>query len=279
MPVRKLKPRSPGVRFRTISGFEEITKSTPEKSLLDALARTGGRNNRGRLTAKRRGGGHRKQYRIIDFKRNKDGVEAKVIGVEYDPNRSANIALLVYGDGEKRYILSPEGLKVGDKVASGEQAEIRTGNSLPIKLIPEGTLVHNVELRCGKGGQMSRSAGASAQLMAKEGSYATFKLSSGEVRLVQINCRATIGVVGNSEHANISYGKAGRTRWIGRRPRVRAVAMNPVDHPMGGGEGRSSGGRHPCSPWGQPAKGFKTRSPRKNSNKFILSRRKKRNKR
>jgi len=276
MPVRKLKPRSPGVRFRTISGFEEITKSTPEKSLLDALARTGGRNNRGRMTAKRRGGGHRKQYRIIDFKRNKDGVEAKVIGVEYDPNRSANIALLVYGDGEKRYILSPEGLKVGDKVTSGDQAEIRTGNSLPIKLIPEGTQVHNIELRCGKGGQMARSAGASAQLMAKEGSYATFKLSSGEIRLVEINCRATVGVVGNSEHANISYGKAGRTRWIGRRPRVRAVAMNPVDHPMGGGEGRSSGGRHPCSPWGQPAKGFKTRSPRKSSNKFILSRRKKR---
>ena len=279
MPVRKLKPRSPGVRFRTISGFEEITKSTPEKSLLDALARTGGRNNRGRMTAKRRGGGHRKQYRIIDFKRNKDGIEAKVVGVEYDPNRSANIALLVYGDGEKRYILSPEGLKVGDKVASGDQAEIRTGNSLPIKLIPEGTPVHNIELRCGKGGQMARSAGASAQLMAKEGSYATFKLSSGEVRLVGVNCRATIGVVGNSEHSNVSYGKAGRTRWIGRRPRVRAVAMNPVDHPMGGGEGRSSGGRHPCSPWGQPAKGFKTRSPRKNSNKFIISRRKKRNKR
>jgi len=276
MPVRKLKPRSPGVRFRTISGFEEITKSTPEKSLLDALARTGGRNNRGRMTAKRRGGGHRKQYRIIDFKRNKDGVEAKVASVEYDPNRSANIALLVYGDGEKRYILSPDGLGVGDRVTSGDEAEIRTGNSLPIKLIPEGTQVHNIELRCGKGGQMARSAGASAQLMAKEGSYATLKLSSGEVRLVGVSCRATIGVVGNSEHANVSYGKAGRTRWIGRRPRVRAVAMNPVDHPMGGGEGRSSGGRHPCSPWGQPAKGFKTRSPRKSSNKFILNRRKKR---
>ena len=276
MPVRKLKPRSPGVRFRTISGFEEITKSTPEKSLLDALGRTGGRNNRGRMTAKRRGGGHRKQYRIIDFKRNKDGVEAKVASVEYDPNRSANIALLIYSDGEKRYILSPDGLGVGDRVTSGDQAEIRTGNSLPIKLIPEGTQVHNIELRCGKGGQMARSAGASAQLMAKEGSYATLKLSSGEVRLVGINCRATIGVVGNSEHANVSYGKAGRTRWIGRRPRVRAVAMNPVDHPMGGGEGRSSGGRHPCSPWGQPAKGFKTRSPRKSSNKFILNRRKKR---
>ena len=276
MSVRKLKPRSPGSRSRTIPGFEEITKSTPEKRLLDAIARTGGRNNRGRLTAKRRGGGHRKQYRIIDFKRNKDGVEAKVASVEYDPNRSANIALLVYGDGEKRYILSPDGLGVGDRVTSGDDAEIRTGNSLPIKLIPEGTQVHNIELRCGKGGQMARSAGASAQLMAKEGSYATLKLSSGEVRLVGVSCRATIGVVGNSEHANVSYGKAGRTRWIGRRPRVRAVAMNPVDHPMGGGEGRSSGGRHPCSPWGQPAKGFKTRSPRKSSNKFILSRRKKR---
>lgn len=276
MPVRKLKPRSPGSRSRTIPGFEEITKSTPEKRLLDAIARTGGRNNRGRLTAKRRGGGHRKQYRIIDFKRNKDGVEAKVASVEYDPNRSANIALLVYGDGEKRYILSPDGLGVGDRVTSGDDAEIRTGNSLPIKLIPEGTQVHNIELRCGKGGQMARSAGASAQLMAKEGSYATLKLSSGEVRLVEVSCRATIGVVGNSEHANVSYGKAGRTRWIGRRPRVRAVAMNPVDHPMGGGEGRSSGGRHPCSPWGQPAKGFKTRSPRKSSNKFILNRRKKR---
>jgi large subunit ribosomal protein L2 len=276
MPVRKLKPRSPGSRSRTVPGFEEITKSTPEKRLLDAIARTGGRNNRGRLTAKRRGGGHRKQYRIIDFKRNKDGVEAKVASVEYDPNRSANIALLVYGDGEKRYILSPDGLGVGDRVTSGDDAEIRTGNSLPIKLIPEGTQVHNIELRCGKGGQMARSAGASAQLMAKEGSYATLKLSSGEVRLVGVSCRATIGVVGNSEHANVSYGKAGRTRWIGRRPRVRAVAMNPVDHPMGGGEGRSSGGRHPCSPWGQPAKGFKTRSPRKSSNKFILNRRKKR---
>ena len=276
MPVRKLKPRSPGSRSRTIPGFEEITKSTPEKRLLDAIARTGGRNNRGRMTSKRRGGGHRKQYRIIDFKRNKDGVEAKVASVEYDPNRSANIALLVYSDGEKRYILSPDGLGVGDRVTSGDDAEIRTGNSLPIKLIPEGTQVHNVELRCGKGGQMARSAGASAQLMAKEGSYATLKLSSGEVRLVGVSCRATIGVVGNSEHANVSYGKAGRTRWIGRRPRVRAVAMNPVDHPMGGGEGRSSGGRHPCSPWGQPAKGFKTRSPRKSSNKFILNRRKKR---
>jgi large subunit ribosomal protein L2 len=276
MTVRKLNPRTPGTRHRTIPGFEEITKSTPEKSLLESISRTGGRNNRGRMTAKRRGGGHRKQYRIIDFKRNKDNVEARVEGVEYDPNRSANIALLVYGDGEKRYILSPNGLKVGDKVASGDKAEIKTGNSLPIKLIPEGTQLHNIELRCGKGGQIARSAGASAQLMAKEGSYGTIKLSSGEVRLVQLNCRATIGVVGNSEHNNVSHGKAGRTRWVGRRPRVRAVAMNPIDHPMGGGEGKSSGGRHPCSPWGQPAKGYKTRAPRKSSKSLILSRRKKR---
>ena len=276
MPVRKLKPRTPGTRHRTIPGFEEITKSTPEKSLLESISRTGGRNNRGRMTAKRRGGGHRKQYRIIDFKRNKDGIEAKVAGIEYDPNRSANIALLVYGDGEKRYILAPNGLKVGDRVASGDKAEIKNGNSLPIKLIPEGTQLHNIELRCGKGGQIARSAGASAQLMAKEGTYGTIKLSSGEVRLVQLSCRATIGVVGNSEHNNVSHGKAGRTRWVGRRPRVRAVAMNPIDHPMGGGEGKSSGGRHPCSPWGQPAKGYKTRAPRKSSNSVILSRRKKR---
>jgi large subunit ribosomal protein L2 len=278
MAVRKMKPRSAGVRFRTISGFEEITKSTPEKSLLESMARAGGRNNRGRLTAKRRGGGHRKQYRLIDFKRNKDGVEARVEGIEYDPNRSANIALLVYNDGEKRYILSPDGLSVGDKVASGPDAEVRVGNCLPLKVIPEGSVVHNVELRCGKGGQLARSAGASVQLMAKEGKYATLKLSSGEVRLVEVACRATVGVVGNSDHANISFGKAGRTRWIGRRPRVRAVAMNPVDHPMGGGEGRSSGGRHPCSPWGQIAKGLKTRTPRKSSNRFIVSRRKKRRK-
>jgi len=278
MAVRKMNPRSPGVRFRTISGFEEITKSTPEKSLLESMARAGGRNNRGRLTAKRRGGGHRKQYRLIDFKRNKDGVAARVEGIEYDPNRSANIALLVYNDGEKRYILSPDGLSVGDKVASGPEAEVRVGNCLPLKVIPEGSVVHNVELRCGKGGQLARSAGASVQLMAKEGKYATLKLSSGEVRLVEVACRATMGVVGNSDHANVSFGKAGRTRWIGRRPRVRAVAMNPVDHPMGGGEGRSSGGRHPCSPWGQIAKGLRTRKPRKSSSRFIISRRKKRRK-
>lgn len=275
MPVRRMRPTSAGVRFRTISTFEEVTKKTPEKSLLVAIGRKGGRNHHGRVTAPHRGGGHRKLYRIIDFRRNKDGVPAKVEGIEYDPNRSANIALLVYADGEKRYILAPRELKAGATVMSGEKAEIRVGNCLPLGLIPEGTLVHNIELRPGKGGQIARSAGTGAQLMAKEGRYANIKLGSGEVRLVELKCRATIGTVGNSDHENISWGKAGRSRWLGRRPRTRAVAMNPVDHPMGGGEGRSSGGRHPCSPWGQPAKGFKTRKKKKPSEKFILSRRKK----
>tara|TARA_Y100001960_G_scaffold315994_1_gene382310 strand:+ start:43 stop:873 length:831 start_codon:yes stop_codon:yes gene_type:complete len=274
MPVRKLKPRSPGVRFQTISGFDEITKCEPEKSLLVSISRSGGRNNNGRLTVKRRGGGHRKQYRIIDFKRGKDGIEARVVGIEYDPNRSARIALLVYSDGEKRYIIAPAKLRVGDVLMSGEKAEIKIGNCLPLKDIPEGTLVHNIEMRLGKGAQIARSAGNGVQLMAKEGEYVTLKLKSGEVRLIHKNCRATIGVVGNSEHENVSIGKAGRVRWMGRRPRVRAVAMNPVDHPMGGGEGRSSGGRHPCSPWGQSAKGLKTRKVNKQSNKFILSRKK-----
>jgi len=274
MPIRKLKPRSPGVRFQTISGFDEVTKSTPEKSLLVAIARKGGRNNHGRITAKRRGGGHRKQYRIIDFKRQKDGIPAKVVGIEYDPNRSARIALLSYSDGEKRYIISPAKLSVGDVLFSGEDADIRIGNCLPLKDIPEGTLIHNVEMRPGKGAQIARSAGGSVQLMAKEGEYVNLKLKSGEVRLIHKNCRATIGTVGNADHENVSIGKAGRVRWMGRRPRVRAVAMNPVDHPMGGGEGRSSGGRHPCSPWGQSAKGLKTRNVKKISNKFILSRKK-----
>ena len=272
MPIRKLKPRSPGVRFQTISGFDEITKSTPEKSLLVSLSRKGGRNNNGRITAKRRGGGHRKQYRVIDFKRRKDGIPAKVVGVEYDPNRSARIALLSYSDGEKRYIIAPSKLNVGDVLMSGENAEIRIGNCLLLKNIPEGTLIHNVEMRPGKGAQIARSAGSGVQLMAKEGDYVTLKLKSGEVRLIHRNCRATIGTVGNADHENISIGKAGRVRWMGTRPRVRAVAMNPVDHPMGGGEGRSSGGRHPCSPWGQIAKGLKTRKVKKLSNKFILSR-------
>jgi large subunit ribosomal protein L2 len=274
MPIRKLKPRSPGVRFQTISGFDEVTKSTPEKSLLVAIARKGGRNNYGRITAKRRGGGHRKQYRIIDFKRQKDGIPAKVVGIEYDPNRSARIALLSYLDGEKRYIISPAKLNVGDILMSGEKADIKIGNCLPLKDIPEGTLIHNVEMRPGKGAQIARSAGGSVQLMAKESEYVNLKLKSGEVRLIHKNCRATIGTVGNADHENVSIGKAGRVRWLGRRPRVRAVAMNPVDHPMGGGEGRSSGGRHPCSPWGQSAKGLKTRNVKKLSNKFILSRKK-----
>lgn len=275
MPIRKRKPRSPGVRFQTVSGFDEVTKSTPEKSLLVAIGRKGGRNNNGRITAKRRGGGHRKQYRIIDFKRRKDGIPAKVVGIEYDPNRSARIALLSYSDGEKRYIISPAKLNVGDVLMSGEKADIRIGNCLPLKDIPEGTLIHNVEMRPGKGAQIARTAGGVVQLMAKEGEYVNLKLKSGEVRLIHKNCRATIGAVGNADHENVSIGKAGRVRWMGRRPRVRAVAMNPVDHPMGGGEGRSSGGRHPCSPWGQSAKGLKTRNVKKSSNKFILSRKKK----
>ena len=275
MPIRKKKPSSPGVRFQTISGFDEITKAEPEKSLLVSISRSGGRNNNGRVTAKRRGGGHRKQYRIIDFKRGKDGIEAKVVGIEYDPNRSARIALLVYSDGEKRYIIAPAKLNVGDALVSGENAEIKIGNCLPLKDIPEGTLIHNIEMRPGKGAQIARSAGNGVQLMAKEGEYVTLKLRSGEVRLIHKNCRATIGIVGNSDHENVSIGKAGRVRWMGRRPRVRAVAMNPVDHPMGGGEGRSSGGRHPCSPWGQSAKGLKTRKVNKLSNKFILNRKKK----
>lgn len=274
MPVRRMRPTSAGVRFRTISTFEEITKKTPEKSLLVAIGRKGGRNHHGRLTAPHRGGGHRKLYRVIDFRRNKDDVPARVEGIEYDPNRSANIALLVYADGEKRYILAPRDLKTGATVMSGDKAEVKVGNCLPLQMIPEGALIHNIELRPGKGGQIARSAGTNAQLMAKEGRYANIKLGSGEVRLVELKCRATVGTVGNTDHEKVSWGKAGRSRWLGRRPRVRAVAMNPVDHPMGGGEGRSSGGRHPCSPWGQPAKGFKTRKKKKPSEKFILSRRK-----
>ena len=275
MPTRKLNPTSPGVRFKTLSDFKEVTKSAPEKSLMVALVKTGGRNNTGRITLRRRGGGHRKLYRQIDFKRNKDGVPGRIVGVEYDPNRSANIALIQYQDGEKRYIIAPQGLSDGGKVLSGKNAEVRVGNCLELSDIPLGSLVHNIEMRPGKGAQMVRSAGAYAQLMAKEGSYATIKLPSGETRLFLLGCRATVGTVGNAEHENLSIGKAGRVRWMGRRPRVRAVAMNPIDHPMGGGEGRSSGGRHPCSPWGKPAKGYKTRKVKKLSDKFIVSRRKK----
>jgi large subunit ribosomal protein L2 len=257
----------------SVASFAEITRSEPERSLTGPLKRSGGRNNLGRITVRFRGGGHKRLYRIIDFKRTKDGIPAKVASIEYDPNRTARIALLTYQDGEKRYILAPVGLKVGDKVTSGENSEIRVGNCLPLRSIPVGTTIHNIELRPGKGAQMVRSAGMSAQLLGKEGQYATLRLPSGEIRRVHRDCRATVGQVSNVEHENISIGKAGRSRWFGRRPHVRGVAMNPVDHPLGGGEGKTSGGRHPCSPWGQLAKGLKTRKPKKASSKLILKRR------
>ncbi|NOZ55579.1 MAG: 50S ribosomal protein L2 [Calditrichaeota bacterium] len=273
MPIKTFKPVTPGLRFKSVLTFEEITKTEPERRLVQPLKKTGGRNNLGRVTARHRGGGHKRKYRIIDFKRNKDGVPAKVAAIEYDPNRSAFIALLHYADGEKRYILAPVGLNVGDEVISGEQVPVRVGNTMPLQNIPLGTLVHNIELKPGKGGQMARSAGTYAQLMAKEGKYATLRLPSGEMRLVSITCRATIGQVGNVDHENVSLGKAGRARWLGWRPFVRGVAMNPIDHPMGGGEGKSSGGRHPCSPWGLLAKGKKTRG-KKPSDKYIIQKRK-----
>lgn len=275
MAVKKVKPTSPGRRFQSYAAFDEITRKKPEKSLLRVIKKSGGRNAKGRITVRRRGGGHRRHYRIIDFKRDKTGIPAKVATIEYDPNRSTRIALLHYADGEKRYILAPLYLKVGDTVESGPEADIKPGNSLPLRNIPLGTHIHNIELRIGKGGQIVRSAGTYAQLMAKEDRYALVKLPSGEVRMVLLNCRATIGQLSNVEHENKSLGKAGRNRWYGRRPKVRGVAMNPVDHPMGGGEGRSSGGRHPCSPWGMPTKGYKTRK-NKATDKFIVKRRKKR---
>ncbi|NOX16928.1 MAG: 50S ribosomal protein L2 [Chlorobi bacterium] len=274
MAIRKLKPNTPGTRFMSIASFEEITKSTPEKSLTAPLKKSGGRNNLGRLTSRHRGGGHKRKYRIIDFKRDKSGVPAKVFSIEYDPNRTSRIALLHYADGEKRYIIAPNGLKVGDNLMSGDGSEIKVGNALKLKDMPLGSFVHNVELKPGKGGQIGRSAGASLQVMAKEGKYAQLKFPSGETRLVLLECMATYGSVGNSEHLNISIGKAGRSRWLGKRPHVRGVAMNPVDHPMGGGEGRSSGGGHPVSPWGQAAKGLKTRKKKNPSNKYIVKRRK-----
>jgi large subunit ribosomal protein L2 len=252
MAIRKVKPTSPGRRFQTYSSFEEITTTTSEKTLLKAIKKTGGRNARGRITCRHRGGGHKRHYRIIDFKRDKIGIPAKVASIEYDPNRSTRIALLHYVDGEKRYILAPLNLKVNDVIESGPDADIKPGNTLPLSNIPLGTQIHNIELRAGKGGQIVRSAGTYAQLMAKEDQYALIKLPSGEVRMVLMNCKATVGQLGNVAHENIHLGKAGRKRWLGKRPRVRGVAMNPVDHPMGGGEGRSSGGRHPCSPWGCP---------------------------
>ena len=273
MAIRKLKPVTPTQRFRTVADFAEITRTEPEKSLLEPLTKSGGRNNRGRITVRHRGGGHKRRYRKIDFKRTKHGVPAKVFSVEYDPNRSARICLLHYADGEKRYIIWPKGVSVGDQIMAGPEAPFNAGNALPLERIPLGTLVHNIELTIGKGGQMARSAGSFAQVMAKEGDYVTLRLPSGEVRMVHRKCYATIGEVGNAEHENVVSGKAGRSRWLGRRPKVRGVAMNPVDHPHGGGEGRTSGGRHPVSPWGTPAKGYKTRK-KQPSDAFIVRRRK-----
>jgi len=273
-----MKPRTPGTRFMSFPTFDEITKTEPEKSLIVPLKKTGGRNNLGRITSRGMGGGAKRHYRIIDFKRNKDGINASVIAIEYDPNRSARIALLEYEDKERRYILAPNGIKVGDKIETGETADIKVGNALPLKNIPVGTEVHNIEMKAGKGGQIARSAGAFAILLAKEGNYATLKMPSGELRKVRIECRATIGVVGNLEHENISLGKAGRSRWLGIRPITRGMARNPVDHPMGGGEGRSKSGggrKHPKSPWGQLSKGFKTRHKKKASEKLIVRDRRK----
>lgn len=272
MPIVQFRPTSPGRRFRTGFDFSEITKTEPERALLEPIHKSGGRNNRGRITAYHRGGGHKRRYRVVDFKRDKNGVKAKVAAIEYDPNRSARLALLHYLDGEKRYIIAPVGLGVGDVVETGPQADIKPGNALPLANIPLGTMIHAVELREGRGAQLGRSAGAAIQLMAKEGDYALLKLPSSELRRVRIGCRATVGQVGNLEHENLSYGKAGRTRWLGRRSHVRGIAMNPVDHPHGGGEGRSKG-NHPQTPWGKPTKGYKTRH-NKRTDRFILQRRK-----
>ena len=275
MGVRFIKPTTPGNRFSSRSDFEHITTNQPEKKLTAALRKSGGRNNKGRITVRHRGGGHRRRYRIIDFKRDKMDILAKVATIEYDPNRSANIALLHYVDGEKRYILAPFGLKVGDQLISSSSAELRIGNALCLKNIPTGLIVHNIEMYPGKGAQLVRSAGTGAQIMAHDDDgFTSIKLPSGEVRLINSSCFAVVGEVGNKSHEQIVSGKAGRTRWLGRRPKVRGVAMNPVDHPMGGGEGKSSGGRHPCTPWGKPTKGYKTRKKNKKSNALIIKRRK-----
>jgi large subunit ribosomal protein L2 len=274
MAIKKYKPTSPGIRFRTGPAYEELTKSSPEKSLTQGLNKRAGRNNVGRITVRRRGGGHKRLYRIIDFKRNKPNVPGTVTSIEYDPNRSARIALINYADGDKRYILWPQGLKVGDEIEAGEKVDIKPGNCMPLKNIPLGTFVHNVEMKLGKGGQIIRSAGTYGQVMAKEKGYCQIKLPSGEVRMILDRCIATVGQVGNHEHENTSLGKAGRSRHLGRRPKVRGVVMNPVDHPHGGGEGRTSGGRHPCTPWGVPTKGYKTRKRGKPSDKHIVKRRK-----
>jgi large subunit ribosomal protein L2 len=274
MPFRKLNPTSPGTRFQTVQTFDDLTTQEPHKPLMEPLKSTGGRNNGGHLTSWWRGGGHKRMYRIIDFKRDKRDIPAKVSTIEYDPNRSARIALLTYADGEKRYILHCVGLKVGDTIVAGQSVDILPGNSLPLKNIPLGTLLHNVELRPGKGGQIARSAGSSVQLVAKEGEYASVKMPSSEIRKINMECFATIGQVGNIDHENVSIGKAGRSRWLGQRPHVRGVAMNPVDHPLGGGEGKTSGGRHPVTPWGMPTKGYKTRNS-KTTDKFVVQRRQK----
>lgn len=273
MGIKKYKPTSPGRRGMTVSTFEEITTATPEKSLLQPLKSKGGRNNQGRLTTRHQGGGHKQMYRVIDFKRNKDDIPAKVTSIQYDPNRTANIALLTYADGEKKYILAPYGLNIGDTLISGATADIKVGNAMPLSAIPVGTVVHNVELRPGQGGQMARSAGSSVQLMAKEGKYATLRMPSGEMRMVLDRCRATIGLVGNIDQENVNIGKAGRSRWLGVRPANRGVVMNPCDHPHGGGEGRSPVGRNPVTPWGKPALGAKTRDHKKASNRMIIKRR------
>jgi large subunit ribosomal protein L2 len=273
MATKQFKPMTAGTRFRAISDFAEVTRKGPEKSLVESLSKSGGRNHHGRITSRRRGGGHKRKYRIIDFKRNRFGAPATVVAVEYDPNRTANIALVEYQDGERRYILHPVGLNVGDTVQSGTGADIRTGNALPLAEIPLGTTVHNIELRPGKGGQMARSAGAGVQVVAKEGDYVTLRMPSTEMRMVRRECMATVGQLGNVDHSKQSIGKAGANRWRGKRPKVRGVAMNPVDHPLGGGEGKSSGGRHPVSPWGK-AEGVKTRKNKKATNKFIVRGRK-----
>lgn len=275
MAIKTFKPTSPSRRNMTVSTFEELTRTEPERSLVKPLTKKAGRNNDGRLSVRHKGGGHKRKYRVIDFKRNKDGIPARVASIEYDPNRSANIALLYYQDGFKAYILAPNGLQVDQMVVSGPDADIKVGNTLPLQNIPVGTLLHNIEMKPGKGAQMVRSAGGSAQLMAKEGSYATLRLPSGEMRMIRIECRATIGEVGNLDHENINVGKAGRSRWMGIRPTVRGSVMNPVDHPHGGGEGRNSIGRNPCTPWGKPALGAKTRKKKNPSNRFIVKRRSK----
>jgi large subunit ribosomal protein L2 len=272
MPTKQRKPVNSSSRFQSHLTFDEVTRQSPEKSLTHGKSASGGRNNSGQLTSWWRGGGHKRRYRVIDFKRDKHGIPAKVAGIEYDPNRSARIALLHYADGEKRYILWPDGLKVGAQVVSGDKAEVNVGNALPLRLIPLGTVIHNIELKIGKGGQMVRSAGGGAQLMARDGAWAQVKLPSGEVRRVHVDCYATVGQVGNLEHENVSYGKAGRKRWLGKRPHNRGVSMNPVDHPMGGGEGRTSGGRHPTTPWGVPTKGYKTRN-NKRTDQMVVRRR------